>query len=139
MVIGTDRRCPMEQALALEDWHVIDRGVTLLHEAVFVEQPILVSVRAKPIAIVVMIFIAKTNSNSIVSVGPEFLDQSVVLLADPLVLEKVSHLFAALQKTGTVAPNCVDAVRHFNCIRILHVPGSRHFRPCGSSESRSQA
>jgi len=71
MVVGANViACfPLELALVGRNGHIVDGGVSLLHQAIFVKQPVLVAVRAEPLALVVVVFVAKAHRNAIVGEG----------------------------------------------------------------------
>ena len=60
--------------IALLNWQVVDAGNTLLHESVFVELSILIAVRTEPVAEIIMPFVSKPDSHSVVPKSPKLFD-----------------------------------------------------------------
>src|SRR5688572_21580830 len=83
---------PMELALGLRDRQVVDAGVSTLHEPEHIELPILVAIRAIPLAGVVSPLVSEAHGNAVIGEGPKLLDQSVVELAAPLAGKELDNL-----------------------------------------------
>lgn len=94
MIIRPPALRPMKFARALLDRQIIDARETQLHKPVLIELPILIAVRAKPLAILIVPLIRETHRDAIICECPEFLDQTVLLLPLPFALQKVLDLFA---------------------------------------------
>ena len=75
---------PEEFALTFVDLHVVDAGVAVCHEAVFVVQPVLVAVGAEPLARIVTILVGKTDRDAVLAVRPQLFDEAVLVFAAPL-------------------------------------------------------
>ena len=75
---------PPELPLRLADRHVIDARVPLGHVALRIEAPVLIAVRAKPLAVGVVPLVDETHRDAVAGDRPELLDQAVLLLLGPL-------------------------------------------------------
>ena len=65
MIVGAAAERPVELALRLLDRQVIDAGEAPLHQAEFVELPVLVAVAAPPLAVVVVPFVFEAHGDAI--------------------------------------------------------------------------
>ena len=85
--------CPLDSApppaIALLNWQVIDAGNTPPHESVFVELPIFIAVGTEPVAGIIMPFVSKPDSNSVVSKSPKLFDKTVVQFFKPLTCQEL--------------------------------------------------
>src|SRR6188472_4508614 len=77
------RRGPQETAILKFDRHVVDRGLTPLHQAGFVEFPLLVAVGAKPRAAFIVPLILEAHRDPVLVIAPQILDQPIVALLRP--------------------------------------------------------
>ena len=59
--------------LRFGDREVIDAGQTQAHQTAFIEFPILIPIRTKPISGVIVPFVGKAHRDPVVSEGPESL------------------------------------------------------------------
>lgn len=84
MIIGTTTKYPVVFAFALVNWQVVDAGNTPSHKSVFVELPILIAVGTEPVVRMIMPFVSKPDSNSVVPKSPKLFDQTVVQFFKPL-------------------------------------------------------
>ena len=75
---------PEQLSLRLVNWDIVDTGFSPPHQAALVEFPQFVAVAAKPATRIIVPFILKSHSDSIISKRPECLHQPVVELARPL-------------------------------------------------------
>src|SRR5215813_4090316 len=93
------------------------------HQAIFIELPILIAVRSKPVSRIVMTFVSKANGDPIALKGPQFPDQSIVEFPRPLAPKKGDNSLPADDEFGSVAPTTLFAVgkRHF--FWITGIPG----------------
>src|SRR5204863_391065 len=101
MVIGPATERPVVLAIALADRCVIDGCMTLPHQAVLVEFPILVAIRAEPVARIIVPLVGKPNRDAIALVRPKLLDQPVIQFLLPLSGKKGLNLLAAMYELGT--------------------------------------
>ena len=100
MVIGPATERPVVLAIALADRCVIDGCMTLPHQAVLVEFPILVAIRAEPVARIIVPLVGKPNRDAIALVRPKLLDQPVIQFLLPLSGKKGLNLLAAMYELG---------------------------------------
>ena len=70
MIVGATTQRPVEQTLFRFDRQIIDAGKAPLHEALWVEFPILVTVTAEPLAGIVAPFVGKANRNTVFGKSP---------------------------------------------------------------------
>src|SRR5215813_13521130 len=96
--------------------------MTPRNKAVFIELPILIAVRSKPVSRIVMTFVGEANGDSIVLKRPQFLDQSVVEFPRPFATKKGDNLLPADDEFGSVAPPALFAVGKSHCFRITRIP-----------------
>ncbi len=75
-------QCPAELPFRFFDDQVINAR-SPRHQALFVEFPILVPVGSKPVSVVVVPLICKSNSDPVTVPGPQFFDQTLVELLFP--------------------------------------------------------
>src|SRR5215469_546630 len=104
MIVGPPAERPVEFPLRLLDRQVVDRGEAALHQALGVELPVLVAIRAKPIGAVVVPLIGEADRDAIAFERPQLLDQAVVELLRPLAGEERDDLRAPARKLRTVSP-----------------------------------
>ena len=83
MVVGAPSGRPMELALVFRDGDIVDAGDTDPHQAFAVEFPVFIAIAAEPLAAIVMPFVGKTNGDTVIAKGPDFLDQAIIQLAVP--------------------------------------------------------
>src|ERR1700732_2675864 len=123
MVLGASTEEPVIFALAIFDRQVVDAGDPPSHQALFVELPILVAIAAKPVAGIVVPFICKAHGYPVVAKRPDFLDQPILQLANPLACEEFLDGLAATNELGSVAPDAVHRIGKRYLGRIARVPG----------------
>ena len=88
MIVRTTAERPVIEAVLLADRQIVDARDAHPHQAVLVELPVLVAVRAEPASRIVTPFIGEANRDAVLVKGPEFLDQPIVELAVPFAGEK---------------------------------------------------
>src|SRR4051812_17093317 len=110
-------------ALACGDRQIVDARDATLHEASFVELPVLVAVRAIPVARIVMPLIGETNSDAIALTGPELFDQTIVQLLGPFASQELLDRCSARQELRSVAPDAVGSVGQCYSPWIARIPG----------------
>ena len=89
MILGTMTQYPVVLAIALLNWQVIDAGNTPPHESVFVELPIFITVGTEPVAGIIMPFVSKPDSNSVIPKSPKLFDKTVVQFFKPLTCQEL--------------------------------------------------
>src|SRR4029453_12435696 len=92
------------------DREVVDAGDAQAHQPLLVELPILVAIGSEVLAAVVAPLVRKADGDSVASEPPEFLDQPIVELPDPLPGEKLDDRRTSLEELGPVPPAAVLAV-----------------------------
>ena len=84
MIFWSWPKQPMKFAITGSNGHVVDAGKSALHQTICVEFPILVAIGAEPLGFVIVPLIGKTNGDTIISEGPDFFGQAIVLFTLPL-------------------------------------------------------
>jgi len=105
------------------DRQIVDGSEASLHHASRIELPILVSVRAEPVAAVVMPLISEAHGNSVVAEGPEFLDQAIIELLVPFTGEEGDDLRPPVDELRAVTPAAVFGVGQGDPFGVPAVPG----------------
>ena len=119
---GSTLPLPAKFAVFLANGQIVDAGVPEPHVAEFIKLPVLVPIRAEPLARVIVIFILETDGNAIATEGPQFFSQAVIQLPVPFAPEKFHHLRPAVHELGTVAPVGVFSVGERDPLRVATVP-----------------
>src|SRR3989344_1349254 len=122
MVVRASAERPIELSVFGLDRLVVDAGVSMRHQSLLVELPVLVAVAAKPVAGVVVPLVHKPHRDAISVEGPKFLDQAVVKLPCPLALQQCLRLSAAPRELCSIAPDGVGAVGEHDAGRIAAGP-----------------
>src|SRR4029077_2042199 len=104
MFVRTAAERPMILAVGLFDGEIVNAGEPQTHQPVFIELPIFVAVRTKPVSRVVVAFVSKPNCDAVCFEGPELLDQAIVQFSYPFAPEKGSNLFSSIHKFRAVSP-----------------------------------
>src|SRR4051812_20394949 len=104
MVVGSPSQRPVKFAVSLGNGMFVDACDTQTHQAVGVELPILVTISAKPLPAVVMVFIGEANRDAIVGKCPQFFDEPIVQLARPLAGKKGLYGISAGQEFSAISP-----------------------------------
>jgi hypothetical protein len=68
----------MVSPIGFVDRQIVDGSEAPLHHARGIEFPVLVSVRAEPVAAVVMPLVSEPHGDTVVGEGPQFFDQTVI-------------------------------------------------------------
>src|SRR5262245_11460187 len=95
MIVRATAERPAEQAVAFADRHFIDACVTMRHQAVVVELPVLVTVRAEPRVRIVVKLVRKAHRDTVAGERPQLLDQSIVEFALPFATQQFDNRVAA--------------------------------------------
>src|SRR5579875_1742287 len=103
-VVGGARPRPVPVKLPIRsaDRHVIDAGMPLAHQAVRVEGPVLIAVGSEPGARLVVPLIGEADRDAIVGEGPKLLDQPVLKLMHPFLLQESDDRRTALEELTAV-------------------------------------
>ena len=110
MVVGAAAERPVELAVGFFDGEIVDAGVAMMHDAVLVEFPVLVSVGAIPVSGVVVALVSKADCDACAVEGPELFDETIVEFAAPLSCEECDDLLAAADELCAVSPLAIDGV-----------------------------
>src|SRR5438093_1554164 len=102
MIIRPPPQRPVIFALQGSYGQVVDAREAGAHQAVLRELPVLVAVRAKPIAGVIVPLVSEAYGNAIGVEGPKLFDQPIVQLARPLAFEESDDLPPAIGELRTV-------------------------------------
>jgi len=122
VVVGTAPLGPVEEPLGFGDGEVVDAGVSLGHEAVGVELPELVAVRAEPLPGLIVRLVAEAHGHAVFLEAPKLFDEAVAGFACPLAREEGDDLVAAVDELGAVAPAAVDGIGERDFLRVASVP-----------------
>ena len=114
---------PTEQPVGRADRHIVDAGLAPAHQTLGVEFPLLVAVRAVPVAGVVAPFVLEAHRDAVAVERPELLDQAVLQLARPLPPQERDDGRRALEELRAVAPAAVLGIGRGDPFRIAGVPG----------------
>ena len=79
---------PAEFALGLRDREIVDAGVARAHVAQRVKLPILIAVRAKPVACVVVGLVGEAHRDAVIGERPQLFDQTILIFLRPFAREK---------------------------------------------------
>ena len=88
MIVGSASQLPTKLPLGLLNHHVIDAGMARFHQSQLVKLPVLVPIRAKPVAGIVTPLIGKTHGDARAFEGPHLFDQPVFEFLRPLAPEE---------------------------------------------------
>ena len=122
MVVGAPAEKPAELAVCLGDRMLVDAGDAAPHRPIGIEFPVLVAVGAKPRAAVVVAFAGEAHGDAIAGERPEFLDQTIVVLARPRALEERFYRLLSVDELGSVPPLAVGRIGERYLGRIAAVP-----------------
>src|SRR6202011_1287350 len=110
MIVRPTSDRPVEEALALLDEQIIYGSVTMMHQPIFSELPIFISVGAMPLACCIMRLICKADGYSGAVESPQFLDEAIVELLCPFAAAKSNDLLSACQKFRAITPFDIDGI-----------------------------
>ena len=127
MVVRPAPQRPVEFPVGRGDRLVVDTGVAHGHVAVGIELPVLVAVRAEPVAGIVVPLVGKTHGNAVPVACPQILDQPVVEFARPFARQQRDDVELAyicdvdsrifkdrsklIEDTQGKAPKCVQNIK----------------------------
>src|ERR1700751_2472775 len=104
MFVGASAQGPMELAIGRFDRQFIDARMPCIHQTLFVELPILVSVGAEPVSRVVVEFVCEPYCDAIALECPQLFDEPVVELSRPLSCKECNDLLSTSCEFGAVPP-----------------------------------
>jgi hypothetical protein len=122
MIVRTAPQRPVELTFTFLDWHVIDTCVTVVHQAIFAKFPVLVSVRAEPVARVIAPFVSVTNGNAVAAKCPQLFYQAILQFFFPFALKEAFGFCAIRCEFGTVTPLGIERVSQGYLFSIATVP-----------------
>src|SRR5579864_4958288 len=105
-----------------------------MHQAVFIEFPVLVAIATKPTAAIVMPFVGEADRDSVPAERPDLFDQAVVKLAVPFARQKCLDFRATPEKLRAIAPAAVGRIGKRDPSGIPRVPcvfGHSRLLRCG--------
>jgi hypothetical protein len=82
----------MKLAIGFGNRQIVDTGKAILHQTVFGKLPILIAIRAEPIAAIVPLFLGLAHCNAIFGKGPKLLYQTVFDFTDPFPAQQLLGL-----------------------------------------------
>src|ERR1700692_175376 len=118
MVVRTATQRPVQQTVLRLYWAVVDGSVPESQQAIFIELPVLVPVRAKPVLCIVMPFVREAHRDAVVGKRPQFLDESIVQLTLPLPGVQAAAFFASRHKFRAVSPTAIDRIGERHLLQI---------------------
>src|ERR1044071_9979843 len=92
-----------------------------MHQSIGVELPVLVAVRAKPIARIVMPLKGEADLDPASFKNPQFLDQPIVQLLPPFAGEELDDRRPALEKFRPIAPPAIYGICQRYLFRVTTV------------------
>src|SRR5215475_5949546 len=119
---------PVVLAVRFLDGQVVDAGQTKPHQALVVELPVLVAVRAEPVPRIIVPLVGETDGNAAPLEGPQLLDQAIVEFAGPLAGEEGDDLPASVEAWATFSGSRVfqaSSARRTFCAAVSRVNGGR--------------
>ncbi len=122
MIVGTAAKRPEELAVGFLDREIVDGGVAMMHDAVLIELPVLVSVGAVPVAGVIVTLVGEANGDACAVEGPQLFDEAIVEFALPLSCEEGDDVRASVDELGAISPLAVYRVAKRDLFRIACVP-----------------
>src|SRR5882757_11097050 len=79
MVQGTGlRRIPSKLALGLLDRQIVDACMSVMHQSVGIKFPVLIAIRAEPVAGVVMPLVGESHGDPVSPKSPKLLNEPVI-------------------------------------------------------------
>jgi hypothetical protein len=98
MIVGTAAERPMTFAIRFLEGKIGDARESQPHQAIVVELPILVAIRAIPVSRIVVSLVGEAHGDAVIRERPQFFDQAVVELFDPLASEKGDDVLSSVHK-----------------------------------------
>ena len=98
MIIGARPQRPVELAIRLCNWDIVDAGLAAHHQSAFVETPLFVAIGAEPFSGGVMIFVLEPRGDLVFMESPDLFDQPVFQFSVPLGGQKGHDGLAPLQE-----------------------------------------
>src|SRR5712691_8833269 len=92
------------------DGKVVDRREPKSHEPVIIELPILIAIGAIPVTRIVVPFASEPHRNAVPGERPQFLDEPVIQLLDPLVRKKSGDFISPIDELRAIPPARINRV-----------------------------
>src|SRR5882757_8393894 len=121
MIVRPATERPVIKPVLFADRQVVDARKAHAHQAVRVELPVLVAVRAEPAPGIVAPLVGEANGDAVLMKGPEFLDQPIVELAIPFAGEKRLDRRPPLKELSPVSPPAVFGIGERDSRRVTRV------------------
>ena len=77
---------------------IVDALMSLCHEAICIELPVLIAVRAAPPSILTLRLVGETHGDVISVECPKFFDKAIFQLLSPLALQKLDDSLATTEE-----------------------------------------
>lgn len=122
MAGGTRSGGPQEFAVFGGDRHIVDAGFPAAHQPIVIEFPLLVAVRAKPMAGIIVALILEANTDVVFMECPKLLDEPIIKFACPFAGKKFYDGRAPPKEFGTVSPAAVFGIGKRDAGRVAAVP-----------------
>jgi hypothetical protein len=100
IIVGTAAQRPVEFSLGFLDRQIIDTCVPALHQAVFIELPVLITIRTEPLVSVIVPLVGKPDCDPLIFIGPKLFYQSVVVLFCPFPVKEFYNLLPAYEDSA---------------------------------------
>src|SRR6266403_6002260 len=130
MAVRTSANRPAILPVRFPEGKIVDAGQPQPHQAILVELPVLVAVRAVPIPRVIVPLIREADCNPMSPEGPKLLDQPVVQLLVPLARKEGDDLWPSVDELRAVPPARIQRIALGDLPRIAGIPtifGQSHF------------
>src|SRR5947207_1083379 len=123
VVQATGRRgIPSKPALGLLDRQIVDARMPVMHQPVGIKLPVLIAIRAKPVAGVVMPLVGESHSDPGSPKSPKLLDQPVIQLPLPFSGQEFDDGRPLPDKFGAVSPPTINRIGQSDPFRVTTVP-----------------
>ena len=123
MAGGTRSGGPQELAVFRGDRHVVDACFPAAHQSIAIEFPLLVAVRAKPMAGIIAPLILEANTDVVFMERPKLLDEPVIKFVGPFAGKEFDDGRAPVKKFRAVSPAAVFGIGKRDAGRVAAVPG----------------
>ena len=91
MIIRPAPLRPAKFPLGFGDGEIVDAGVAGAHVAERVELPVLIAVRTKPVACVVVRLVGEAHGDAVFGERPQLFDQAILIFVRPLAREELDN------------------------------------------------
>ena len=122
MVIRTSAQRPVKQALRRFYRHIVDAGEAALHQTIRLEFPVFITVRAIPVARIIMPFIGIAHGDTVFRKCPQLFDQTIIQLFFPFALQECLCCLTVSGKLRAVSPLGIQRIGKCDFGRVATVP-----------------